>query len=73
MGGLFRLRNTTVVGYFYYLIVLKLLNVSVVRPSSIRNILARIYSTDSEKILANIFLPEDGRTTETCSSLSNNK
>jgi hypothetical protein len=26
-----------------------------------------------EEILADIFLPDDGRTTETCSSLSNNK
>jgi hypothetical protein len=41
MGSLFRLRNVTVVGYFYYLILLKLLHVSVVRPSSGRNILAR--------------------------------
>jgi hypothetical protein len=42
MGSLFRLRNVTIVGYFYYLILHKLLHVSVVRPSSGRNILARI-------------------------------
>jgi hypothetical protein len=42
MGGLFRLRNATVLGYFYYLILPKLLHVSVVRPSSGRNILATI-------------------------------
>jgi hypothetical protein len=41
MGVLFRLLNVTTVGYFY-LILLKLLQVSVVRPSSGRNILARI-------------------------------
>jgi hypothetical protein len=29
-GGLFRLRNVTIVGYFYYLILPKLLHVSVV-------------------------------------------
>jgi hypothetical protein len=39
MGGLFRLRNVTIVGYFYYLKLLKLLHVSVVLPSSSRNIL----------------------------------
>jgi hypothetical protein len=41
-GGLLRPRNFTIVGYFYYLMLLKLLHVSVVRPSSSRNILARI-------------------------------
>jgi hypothetical protein len=95
-GGenLFRLRNVTPVGYFYYLVLLKLLHGSVLRPSSGRNIL-EIYSdrfhswlqptnvsyilkktTDPlsvEWILADIFLLEDGRTTETCSSLSNIK
>jgi hypothetical protein len=40
--GLFRLRNVIIVDYFYYLILPKLLHVSVVRPSSGRNILARI-------------------------------
>jgi hypothetical protein len=35
---LFRLRNVTIVGKFYYLILLILLHVSVVRPSSSRNI-----------------------------------
>jgi hypothetical protein len=40
--GLFRLRIVTIEGYFYYLILLKLPLVSVVRPSSSRNILARI-------------------------------
>jgi hypothetical protein len=30
-------------------------------------------SVVSQVILTNIVLPEDGRTTETCSSLSNNK
>jgi hypothetical protein len=33
MRGLFRLRNVTIAG-FYYLLLLKLLHVSVVRPSS---------------------------------------
>jgi hypothetical protein len=41
-GGLFRLRNVTIVASFYYLILLTLLHVSVVRPSSGRNILVRI-------------------------------
>jgi hypothetical protein len=40
-GGLFRLRNVTLVD-FYYLLLLKLLHVSVVRPSSRKNIFARI-------------------------------
>jgi hypothetical protein len=57
MGGLFRLLNVTIVDFFYYLLLLKLLYVSV-------------YVL--EYILANIFLTEDGRTTETCSRLSNN-
>jgi hypothetical protein len=50
-GGLFRLRNVTIVGYFYSLILLKLLHVTVVGPSSNRNtrILARIYSTGKKK------------------------
>jgi hypothetical protein len=39
-GGLFRLRNVPIVGYFYYLILLKLLHVSAVRQSWNRNILA---------------------------------
>jgi hypothetical protein len=41
-GGeaLFRLPNVTIVG-FYYLLLLKLLHVSVIRPSSDRNIFAR--------------------------------
>jgi hypothetical protein len=41
-GGSFRLRYGTIVGYFYYLILPKLLHVSVIRPSSGRNILVRI-------------------------------
>jgi hypothetical protein len=61
MGGLFRLLNVTIVGHFYCLILLKLLHVSVLRPSSSRN------------ILANTFLPEDGCTTETRSSLGSIK
>jgi hypothetical protein len=40
--GLFRLRIVAIVGYFYYLILPKPLHLSVVRPSSSRNILARI-------------------------------
>jgi hypothetical protein len=39
-GVLFRRRNVIIVGYVYYLILPKLLYVSVVRPSSSRNILA---------------------------------
>jgi predicted ABC-type exoprotein transport system permease subunit len=58
MGGLFRLRNVTIVGYFYYLILLKLLHVSAVV---------------SRVILANIFPLEDGRTTKTFSSLTSIK
>jgi hypothetical protein len=42
MGFLFRLCNVTIVGDFYYLILPKLLHVSVVRPSSSRYILFRI-------------------------------
>jgi hypothetical protein len=41
-GGLFRPHNITIVVYFYYLILPKLLHVSVARPSSGRNILVRI-------------------------------
>jgi hypothetical protein len=41
-GFLFRLRNVTILGYFYYLIIPKLLHVLVVRPSSSRDILAKI-------------------------------
>jgi hypothetical protein len=44
MGGLFRLRNVTIVGYFYCLILFKLLHKSVF----------------SRVILANIFQPENG-------------
>jgi hypothetical protein len=36
---LFRLRNITIVGYFYYLLLVKLLHVLVIRPSSRKNIL----------------------------------
>jgi hypothetical protein len=35
-GGLFRLRNVTIAGYFYYLLSLKLVHVSVVRIHYIR-------------------------------------
>jgi hypothetical protein len=51
---LFRLRNLTIVGYFYYLILLKLLHVSVVRPSSSKNIFARIYSTNNGSVVFRI-------------------
>jgi hypothetical protein len=37
-GGGVRLHNVTIIGFFYYLLLLKLLHVSVVRPSSCRNI-----------------------------------
>jgi hypothetical protein len=50
MGGLFRLHNVTIVGYFYYLILPKLLHVSVVRPSSSRNILARITRLTTDQL-----------------------
>jgi hypothetical protein len=40
--------------FFYYLILLKLLHVSVVRPSSGRNIFARIYSTDNVSVVFRI-------------------
>jgi hypothetical protein len=40
-GGFIHLRNVTVVA-FYYLLLLKLLNALVIRPSSGRNIFARI-------------------------------
>jgi hypothetical protein len=39
-GFLFRLRNVTIVGQFYYLTLLILLHVSVVGPSSGRNTLS---------------------------------
>jgi hypothetical protein len=55
-GGLFRLRNVTNVGYFYYLLLLKLLHVSVIRLSSSRNIFARIYSTDDGSVVFRIWL-----------------
>jgi hypothetical protein len=62
MEGLFRLRNVTIVGYFYYLILLKLLHVSVVLPSSGRNILTRIYSTDIESVVFRIYTQQDANT-----------
>jgi hypothetical protein len=49
-GILFRLR-VTIVGNFYCLILLKLLHVSVLRPSWGRNILATIYSTDNGSVV----------------------
>jgi hypothetical protein len=89
MQGLSRLCNVPIVGYFYYLIVFKLLHVSVVRPSSGRNILARITRLTTDPLFleysyiivigliagccCNIFLPEDGRTTVTCSILGSIK
>jgi hypothetical protein len=45
-GGLFRLRNITIL-----FIIIKLINVSVVRPSSGRNIFPRIYSTDNGSVV----------------------
>jgi hypothetical protein len=42
MGYLFPLHTVTIVGYFLLLLLLKLLHVWVVRPSSGRNILAKI-------------------------------
>jgi hypothetical protein len=59
MGGLFRLRYVTIVGYFYYLILLKLLHVSVVRPSSGGNIFARIYSTDNGSVVFRTIKPKN--------------
>jgi hypothetical protein len=56
VGGLFRLCNVTIVGYFYYLIFFKLLHVSVVWPSSSRNIFARIYLTDNGSVVFRIQL-----------------
>jgi hypothetical protein len=53
-GGLFHLRNVTVMGFFYYLLLLKLLHVSVVWPSSSRNMFARIYSTDNGSVVFRI-------------------
>jgi hypothetical protein len=47
--GLFRLGNFTIIG-FYYLLLLKLLHVSVVRPSLSRNIFVRIYSIDNGSV-----------------------
>jgi hypothetical protein len=49
MGVLFRLRNVTIAGYFYYLILTKLLHVSVVRPSS-SNILTSLKITFEVKL-----------------------
>jgi hypothetical protein len=54
MGGLFRLRNVTIVGYFHYLILLKLKHVSVVRSSSGRGILARITRLATDPFFFNI-------------------
>jgi hypothetical protein len=51
MGGLFRLRYFTIVGYFYYLILLKLLHVSDVRPSSSGNVLGFTRLTTDPLIL----------------------
>jgi hypothetical protein len=42
--------------FFYYLLLLKLLHVSVVRPSSGRNIFARIHSTDNGSVVFTIQL-----------------
>jgi hypothetical protein len=66
IGVSFRLRNVTIIDYFCYLIlyVPKLLHISVVRPSSSRNIFSRIKhngSVVSRINIANIFLREDGR------------
>jgi hypothetical protein len=50
MGDLFRLRNVTIVDYFYYLLLLKLLHVSVVRPSSDRNIFIQYSSVKTRAV-----------------------
>jgi hypothetical protein len=50
-GGFFRLCTITIAGFFYYLLLLKFLYVLVVRPSSGRNIFARIYSTDNGSVV----------------------
>jgi hypothetical protein len=56
----FRLRNVTIVGFYYYYS----LNCYMFRPYD--HLHVEIYLL--EITLINIFLPEDGRTTETCSS-----
>jgi hypothetical protein len=56
MRGLFRLRNVAIVGFFYYLLLLKLLHIYVVRPSSSRHVFARIHSTDNGSVGFRIWL-----------------
>jgi hypothetical protein len=53
-GGLFRLSNVTM-DFFCYLLLFKLLHGSVVRPSSGRNIFAKIYSTDNGSVFLKLF------------------
>jgi hypothetical protein len=48
-GWFFLLRNVTIVGRFYYVLLLKLIHVS-----SRRNIFARIYSTDNRSVVFRI-------------------
>jgi hypothetical protein len=42
--------------YFYNLMLLKLLYVSVIRPSSSRNVFARTHSTDNGSVVFRIYL-----------------
>jgi hypothetical protein len=51
--GFFRLRNVNI-ACFYYLF--NMLHVSVIRPSSGRNIFARNYSTDSRSVVFRILV-----------------
>jgi hypothetical protein len=52
--GFTRLTTDPLFLQFYYLLLLKLLHVSVVRPSSSRNIFARIYSPDNGSVVFRI-------------------
>jgi hydrogenase-4 membrane subunit HyfE len=55
-GSLFLLRNVTILGFYYYLLLLKLLHILVVRPSSGRNKFARFYSSDNGSVVFRIYL-----------------
>jgi hypothetical protein len=51
--GVFCLRNVNIVGFYY---LFNMPHVSVIRPSSSRNIFARTYSTDDGSVVFRILL-----------------
>jgi hypothetical protein len=56
MGGFIPSTQRHYRRFFYYLLLLKLLHVSVVRPSSSINTFARIYSIDNGPVVFRIYL-----------------